>query len=220
MDASRLLVTARAACPVEQWCLQPAAVCGLCLAGSDYRPARGAPPHPVRAAADQARQVARRAAKERPAVQRGRRNRRLGRQAERDAARVVGGTVVEGSGQLDSRPNDVLLPGGWRAEVRRRQGAFGLLYRALAQTDWAWWETDRGRLAVLPAPLLEWAVADPPPPWTAKWTTQPLTANRLTTVTRWLLDDTREHPDCLQLVGPPRGWLVVVRVERCPALRQ
>ena len=142
----------------------------------------------------------------------------MGREAERAAARVVGGTVVEGSGQLDGRPNDVLIPFGWRSEVRRREGAFGLLYRALAETDWAWWETPREPLAVVPTTLLEWAVADPPPTWSARWTTQRLNGHRLTTVTRWLLEDAREHPDCLQLWGPPRGWLVVVRVGMCPAL--
>lgn len=127
---------------MSPWCRQPIPICGLCVHGSDYHPAPGGPRHPLVIQHAAERQAARRAHRTAPVVVRGRANRRAGHQAEQRIARLLGGTIVPGSGQLDGLPNDVRLPDGWRAEVRRRDHGFRTLYRALGDADVALWTPD------------------------------------------------------------------------------
>lgn len=205
----------RAACPVAVWCQQPLPVCGLCADGSDYRPGPGAPRHPQAIEHADARAAARRAHRAEPAVQRGRANRLAGRQAERRVARLLGGAVVPGSGQLDGLPNDVCLPDGWRAEVRRRTGGFRTLYAALAAADLALWTPASGPVLVaLWADRL--ALLQTPHHLTAPWSVTRLPPARVGSLTRWLLHDRRERPDCLLLWAPPRPWLCVTRLDALP----
>jgi hypothetical protein len=120
-----------AGCPVRAWCRVPTH-CPFCVAGSEYTPRPGGPRHPAAIAAHAARQAARQVARTAPAARRGRGSVRKGRALEREFARRFGGQRVPLSGALAGLPNDVVLPNGWRVEVKGRAAAGGRVYGWLA----------------------------------------------------------------------------------------
>lgn len=124
-----------ARCPVGDNCRVPSH-CPYCVEGSEYRPINRAIPFPATAVRQAARRVERKAAKQTDASQRGKRSARKGRRVEQEAARFFGGTRVPLSGALDGLANDVVLPNGWRAEVKARATGLSWLYADLADYDW------------------------------------------------------------------------------------
>jgi hypothetical protein len=130
-------------CVVRVNCLT-ATHCPYCVDGSEYTPRDRRVLFPTVVA----RKAGRKAARQTAAACRGRRARRQGLKAEREAARAFDATVVPGSGMWDGLPNDLVLPAGWRAEAKERTGQFGLLYRWTARDGVVQWTEPDGRVYV------------------------------------------------------------------------
>lgn len=120
--------------------------------------------------------------------------------------------MVPGSGQLDGLPNDVRLPDGWRAEVRRRDHGFRTLYRALGDADVALWTPDPTGPSLVALWADRLALVHEKQWLTRPWAVARVDSRRLGALTRWLLHDRRERPDCLLLWAPPDPWICVTRV--------
>jgi Holliday junction resolvase - archaeal type len=58
-----------------------------------------------------------------------------GKRREREVARLLGGRRVPLSGAAEGFPGDVVLPCGWRVEVKARRDGFKQLYRWLEKAD-------------------------------------------------------------------------------------
>ena len=65
----------------------------------------------------------------------GRRSNQKGKRREREVAKLLGGERVPLSGALDGHPNDVILPNGWRTEVKARQNGLAFLYSWVETAD-------------------------------------------------------------------------------------
>lgn len=124
-----------ARCPVGGNCRVPTH-CPYCVEGSEYRPVDRTIPFPAVAVRRAERKAARQAAQATEASRRGKRAARKGRRGEQEAARVFAGERVALSGALDGLPNDVVLPSGWRTEVKRRASGLSWLYADLERYDW------------------------------------------------------------------------------------
>lgn len=120
--------------------------CPYCVAGSEYTPRNRQILFPDHAAARATRRAERIARRTSEPGRRGWRANKMGRLAERESARVSGGTVVRGSGRLDGLPNDMVDPAGWRWEVKQRGSGLARWYRAL----------DRAQLVALRDPRSPW----------------------------------------------------------------
>lgn len=155
----------------------------------------------------------------------GKRSRRKGSRLEKEVARIFGGQRVPLSGALDgqSLSNDVVLPNGWRAEVKGRRHGFGLLYKWLDDSWDLFFFREPGRpwLVLMDQAhfnLLEHLAAqDPvwpevlglariPPTWMAGLKER---KGGLETIYRWI-EDQRERPDLLFLRRDLSEWLVVM----------
>lgn len=65
----------------------------------------------------------------------GRRSNQKGKRREREVTKLLGGERVPLSGALDGHPNDVILPNGWRTEVKARQSGLAFLYSWVETAD-------------------------------------------------------------------------------------
>ncbi len=86
-----------------------------------------------------------------------------GKRREREAARLLGGTRVPLSGSAGGDfAGDVVLPNGWRCEVKARRDGFKSLYAWLEGADVLLLKADRKPwLAVLPAERLRELLSPP-----------------------------------------------------------
>ena len=109
--------------------------CAFCINGSEYRPVDRRVLFPVEAARVAARAEARREHKKSEAYRLGKRSALKGKRREREVAKLLGGERVPLSGALDGHPNDVILPNGWRTEVKARGSGLGHIYRWLEDAD-------------------------------------------------------------------------------------
>ena len=91
--------------------------------------------HPVAMAREAARKDAKQAHQASEAYRSGKKSNRKGKRREREAAKLLGGVRVPMSGALDGHPNDVILPNGWRTEVKARRSGCAFLYRWLEESD-------------------------------------------------------------------------------------
>ena len=103
--------------------------------GSEYRPIDRSIQFPgvVERAAERA--ARKREWKRSTACISGKRSSRKGKRGEREAAKLLGGTRVPMSGALDCLPNDIVLPNGWRGEVKLRASGLKVVYKGLASCD-------------------------------------------------------------------------------------
>ena len=93
-------------------------------------------PFPAVAARQAERKAARKAAKTSDASRRGKRAALKRRRVEQEAARYFDGKRVPLSGALDGLSNDVVLPNGWRTEVKARASGLPWLYTDLERYHW------------------------------------------------------------------------------------
>lgn len=121
---------------------------------TNYLPRDKKVKHPATVAWEATRAAQRKAAKHSEAAQRGRRSRRKGREGEKEFAKAVGGERVPLSGALGgSYANDVVLPNGLKAEVKRRgAGKWSELYR------WVLDEREKPDLVAIRADGQPWLV--------------------------------------------------------------
>lgn len=200
-------------CPVAHHCQQPTH-CPYCIDGSEYVPDAARVPHPAQVAARQARQAARRGARQTAAAQTGRRSVRKGRRVERAAVQYFGGERVPLSGMLDGHPNDTVLPNGWRAEVKARHDGLGWLIARIAETPVVAVQTPDGPSLIAVAGAV-FRVGPPavPEPYRADPLTWPPTARvtrkRVKQLWDWL---TAEQADVLLIKIDRQPWLVVMDV--------
>lgn len=115
------------ACPTAGNCRNYAGRCWACVVPegargpTEYVPRDPTILHPATVAYRAARAAARKTAKRSAAAKRGRASRRKGVTGEREFARATGGERVPLSGALGGNyANDVVLPNGLQAEVKRR----------------------------------------------------------------------------------------------------
>ena len=207
-----------ARCPVGANCRVPSH-CPYCVEGSEYRPMDRAIRFPAAAARQAERKAARQAAKTSDASRRGKRSARKGRRVEQEAARYFGGKRVPLSGALDGLANDVVLPNGWRVEVKARASGLSWLYADLARYDWVAVRdpADRWLVAVTGERFLagfsaEARAAIPTAPWqfgvvaTAEIRGCLKARAKVDTLWQWLA---AEHADALLFKADRRGWLVI-----------
>ena len=207
-----------ARCPVGANCRVPTH-CPYCVEGSEYRPVDRAIPFPAAAARQAARKAARQAAKTTDASRRGKRSARKGRRVEQEAARYFAGKRVPLSGALDGLANDVVLPNGWRAEVKARASGLSWLYADLARYDWVAVRDPAARWLV--AVTGERFLAGFAPSERTALQAVPLQAGvvatggvrgclkaraKVDTLWQWL---EAEHADALLFKADRRGWLVI-----------
>ena len=207
-----------ARCPVGGNCRVPTH-CPYCVEGSEYRPVDRAIPFPAAAARQAERKAARKAAKTSDASLRGKRAARKGRRVEQEAARYFDGRRVPLSGALDGLSNDVVLPNGWRTEVKARASGLPWLYTDLERYDWVAFCDSDGR----------WLVAVTGERFLAGFSAEERTAiqtvpwqfgvvapggvggclkarARVDTLWQWLA---AENADALLFKADRRGWLVI-----------
>jgi len=157
------------ACPVVTNCRNVGSRCLGCYVPADgrgpteYLPIDPKILHPATVAWKAERAAQRKQAQRTEAAQRGRRSRRKGAQGEREFAKAVGGERVPLSGALGGRySNDVILPTGLRAEVKRRgPTAFRQLYR------WVLDEREQPDLVAIRADGQPWLVIQTLDQWLA-----------------------------------------------------
>lgn len=82
----------------------------------------------------------------------GKSQRDKGARGEREFARLTGGKRVPLSGAVDGYGNDVELPNGMLAEVKRRKGGFKQLY------DWVLDEREKPDIVALRTDGMPWLV--------------------------------------------------------------
>jgi hypothetical protein len=207
-----------ARCPVGANCRVPTH-CPYCVDGSEYRPVDRAIRFPTTVARAAARRSARTTARQSAASQRGRRSARKGRRAEQDAVRYFGGRRVPLSGALDGLDNDVVLPNGWRAEVKARAAGLSWLYADLRQHDWVGIRGPDGRWLVAMTGA-RWRVGFSPQdraavravPWRLGSVTTDSVSGclkaraRVDTLWQWLA---AESADVLLFKADRQGWLVM-----------
>ena len=176
-------------------------------------------PFPAVAARQAERKAARKAAKTSDASLRGKRAARKGRRVEQEAARYFDGKRVPLSGALDGLSNDVVLPNGWRTEVKARASGLPWLYTDLERYDWVAFCDSDGR----------WLVAVTGERFLAGFSAEERTAiqtvpwqfgvvapggvggclkarARVDTLWQWLA---AENADALLFKADRRGWLVI-----------
>ncbi|MDA8344444.1 MAG: hypothetical protein M0Z66_03050 [Thermaerobacter sp.] len=122
-------------CPVSENCKVAGKNCPYCVNGSEYRPVDKHVLFPAEAERVRARADARREHKKSAAYRSGKKSNRKGKRREREVAKLLGGERVPLSGALDGHPNDVVLPNGWRTEVKARSGGLGLIYGWLGDAE-------------------------------------------------------------------------------------
>lgn len=197
-------------CPVAQHCQQPTH-CPYCVDGSEYVPDAARVPHPAQVAARQARQTERKVQRQQPAAQAGRRSVRKGRRVERDAVHYFGGARVPLSGMLDGHPNDVVLPNGWRAEVKGRRTGWGNILQRVTLTSVVF--LPQPALVVIAGAVFRVGPAAIPPPFRQDLQTWPADARLETArVTQWVAWLTAEAADVLLIKIDRQPWLVVMDV--------
>ena len=183
------------ACAVRANCLT-ITHCPYCIDGSEYTPRDRQVLFPTVAA----RKAARKAARQSPAARRGRRARRQGLKAEREAARAFDAAVVPGSGMWDGLPNDLVFPAGWRAEAKERTGHFGLLYRWTARDGVVQWTEPDGGVYVAMAQLVYQSGFRPSPVAHTR-------TGGFREIRSWFA---AEDADVLVCRRPHQPWLVVI----------
>ena len=183
------------ACAVRENCLA-ITHCPYCIDGSEYTPRDRRVLFP----AVVARKAARKAARQSPAARRGRRARRQGLKAEREAARAFDAAVVPGSGMWDGLPNDLVFPAGWRAEAKERTGHFGLLYRWTARDGVVQWTEPDGGVYVAMAQLVYQSGFRPSPVAHTR-------TGGFREIRSWFA---AEDADVLVCRRPHQPWLVVI----------
>lgn len=207
-----------ARCPVGANCRVPTH-CPYCVGGSEYRPVDRAIRLPAAVERETARRVARQAARQTDAAQRGRRSARKGRRVEQEAVRFFGGRRVPLSGALDGLDNDVVLPNGWRAEVKARAQGLSWLYADLRHQDWVAMQSPDGRWLVAMTGA-RWRVGFSPAeraalsavPWRLGSVTTGSVSGclkaraRVDTLWQWLA---AESADVLLFKADRQGWLVI-----------
>ena len=83
----------------------------------------------------------------------GKAQRDKGARGEREFAKIVGGSRVPLSGAVEGYTNDVILPNGWKAEVKRRKDMEKTLY------SWILDEREKPDLVAFRADNKPWIIA-------------------------------------------------------------
>ena len=122
-------------CEVFTNCKVAGRSCPYCVNGSEYRPVDKKILFPAEAERVAVRQQQKREHKNSEACRIGKHAKRKGSRREREVAKLLGGERVPLSGMLDGHPNDVILPNGWRTEVKARKTGLGVLYGWLKDAD-------------------------------------------------------------------------------------
>lgn len=122
-------------CPVASNCKVASRNCPFCVNGSEYVPIDKRALFPAEEERLKARAEARREHKQSDAYKIGKRSKRKGSRREREVAKLLGGERVPLSGALDGHPNDVVLPNGWRTEVKARKAGLAVLYGWIEDAD-------------------------------------------------------------------------------------
>ncbi|MCL8207231.1 MAG: hypothetical protein K6V97_04035 [Actinomycetia bacterium] len=175
-------------CPAAVNCRNAGAWCTACvwpeeaMAPSYYVPRDSKTKIPAIEARKNARRRARRAARQSVAAQRGARAKDKGTKGEREFARLVRGQRVPYSGSLGgSLSNDVVLPDGLQAEVKRRgPDAFKELYR------WVLDEREQPDLVAIRADGRPWLIVQTLEHWQASRQAAPVDLAKLIEAKRLL----------------------------------
>ena len=122
-------------CEVASNCKVARRNCPYCANGSEYRPVDKKVLFPAEAERVAVRQQQKREQKNSEACRIGKHAKRKGSRREREVAKLLGGERVPLSGMLDGHPNDVILPNGWRTEVKARKTGLGVLYGWIEAAD-------------------------------------------------------------------------------------
>lgn len=124
-----------AQCSVSENCKVSGQNCPFCINGNEYSPVDKRVLFPAEAERLQVRADARREHRQSEAYKVGKKSNRKGKRREREIAKLLGGERVPMSGALDGLPNDVVLPNGWRTEVKARKSGLAVLYGWLEDAD-------------------------------------------------------------------------------------
>lgn len=122
-------------CPVFENCKAAGKHCPYCVNGSEYRPIDKKILFPAIAERARERKEAKKEHRASKSYRTGRRSNQKGKRREREIAKLLGGERVPLSGALDGHPNDVILPNGWRTEVKARHEGLGILYTWMADAE-------------------------------------------------------------------------------------
>lgn len=197
-----------AECPVAANCCVPTH-CPYCVEGSEYRPLDRGIPFPAHAERQAQATRERREWKESAAHKGGKRSALKGKRAEREIARLLGGRRVPLSGALDGLPNDVVLPNGWRCEVKVRRRGLERFYRGLAASDVLLIEEEElPRLAVMGLHALQAVMAGAASHLEAVPFPRP---GGTATIRRWMA---AENAAVLLFKADRKGWLAVIEADR------
>jgi Holliday junction resolvase len=82
----------------------------------------------------------------------GKSQRDKGARGERELAKLTGGLKIPQSGAAEGFTNDVVLPNGWKCEVKRRKSGFKTLY------EWVEDEREKPDVIALRTDRKQWLV--------------------------------------------------------------